>query len=119
MNPHTPYSLLSASLKIFQGLIFVFISDDSPALERLAPLTEPFGFENLKVAHAASYPVAPLLGELKQYDGGTTDVMIGALNNFLVYAGYVAGYRFVPRTLQETDIQIVWIVRGDAVEGSD
>jgi len=210
------YSLFSASLKIFQGLIFVCLSDDppdlSPALERLAPLTKPFGFERLKVAHAASYPVpanwklalenylecyhcapahkeysrshslkdpasmtgellstlaensrqaglpvtelnetgpdadnpgcdiyyrryplypgyktgsrsgepvAPLLGELKQYDGGTTDVMIGPLNSFLAYADYAVGYRFVPRTLQQTDIQIVWMVQGDAVEGRD
>ncbi len=210
------YSLFSASLKIFQGLIFVCLSGDppdlSPALGRLAPLTRPFGFENLKVAHSASYPVpanwklalenylecyhcapahkeysrshslkdpasmsgellsvleensrqaglpatvlnetgpdaattgcdiyyrryplypgyrtgsrsgkpvAPLLGELKQHDGGATDVMIGPLNSFLVYADHVVGYRFVPRTLQQTDIQIVWMVRADAVEGSD
>ena len=210
------YSLFAASLRIFQGLIFVCLSDNppdfSPALSRLEPLTTPFGFENLKVAHGASYPVpanwklaqenylecyhcvpahkeysrshslkdpasmteellsalaenscraglpgtalnetgqdaentgcdiyyrryplypgyntgsrsgepvAPLLGELKQYDGGATDVMIGPLNSFLVYADYAVGFRFVPMTLQETDIQIVWMVRDDAVEGRD
>ncbi|MGI9512227.1 MAG: aromatic ring-hydroxylating oxygenase subunit alpha [Anderseniella sp.] len=210
------YSLFSANLKIFQGLILVCLSEDppdlEPALSRLAPLTKPFGIGNLKIAHAASYPVpanwklalenylecyhcapahkeysrshslkdpgsmteellsaldensrkaglptevlnetgpdaahpgsdiyyrryplypgyktgsrtgdplAPLLGSLSGYDGGATDIMIGPLNSFLAYADHIVGYRFVPGTLQETDIQIVWMVRDDAVEGSD
>ena len=63
--------------------------------------------------------LAPPLGELKAHDGGATDLGIGTLNYFLVYADHVVGYRFVPRALQETDIQIVWYVRGDAEEGRD
>ncbi|MEI4263981.1 aromatic ring-hydroxylating oxygenase subunit alpha [Roseovarius sp. D0-M9] len=64
-------------------------------------------------------PVAPLLGNLTGYDGGTTDLQIGVLNNFLIYSDYVVGYRFVPTALQRTDIQVVWYVRGDAVAGQD
>ncbi|MGB7243351.1 MAG: aromatic ring-hydroxylating dioxygenase subunit alpha [Sulfitobacter sp.] len=64
-------------------------------------------------------PVAPLLGNLKGYDGGTTDLQIGILNNFLIYSDYAVGYRFVPTAQQQTDIQIVWYVRGDAVAGRD
>ena len=64
-------------------------------------------------------PVAPLLGHLTGYDGGTTDMQIGILNNFLIYSDYAVGYRFVPTALQQTDIQIAWYVRGDAVAGQD
>ncbi|WP_433989363.1 Carnitine monooxygenase oxygenase subunit (plasmid) [Pseudoseohaeicola sp. NH-UV-7] len=64
-------------------------------------------------------PVAPLLGTLGGYDGGTTDLQIGVLNNFLIYSDYVVGYRFVPTGVQETDIQVVWMVRGDAEAGRD
>ncbi len=64
-------------------------------------------------------PLAPPLGDLKTHDGGATDLGVGMLNYFLVYADHVVGYRFVPRALQETDIQIVWYVRGDAEEGRD
>ncbi len=210
------YSLFSASLKVFQGLIFVCLSDQppeiEPALQRLAPLTAPFGIDDLKVVRTASFPVpanwklalenylecyhcapahkeysrshslkdpasmtddllsalannsrqaglpadvlnetgpdaetlgsdiyyrryplypgyrtgsrsgepvAPLLGDIARYDGGATDVMIGPLNSFLAYADHIVGYRFIPRTLQETDIQVVWMVRGDAVEDRD
>ena len=64
-------------------------------------------------------PVAPLLGQLTGYDGGTTDLQIGIINNFLIYSDYVVGYRFVPKALQETDIEVVWYVRGDAVAERD
>ncbi len=64
-------------------------------------------------------PVAPLLGSLTDYDGGTTDIQIGVLNNFLAYSDYVVGYRFVPTALQQTDIHVVWMLREDAVEGKD
>ncbi|MGB0848686.1 MAG: SRPBCC family protein, partial [Thiolinea sp.] len=64
-------------------------------------------------------PLAPLLGELNGYDGGTTDLQIGMLNNFLMYSDHVVGYRFLPKGLQETDIQTVWMVRADAEEGRD
>ena len=64
-------------------------------------------------------PLAPLLGSLTDYDGGATDIQIGVLNNFLAYSDHVVGYRFVPRSLQETDIQIVWMVRANAKMGQD
>jgi Rieske 2Fe-2S family protein len=64
-------------------------------------------------------PVAPLLGDLTEFDGGTTDLQVGILNNFLIYSDYVVGYRFLPTALQGTEIQVVWYVRADAVAGQD
>ena len=64
-------------------------------------------------------PVAPLLGKLTEFDGGTTDIQIGIINNFLAYSDYIVGYRFIPTALQETNIEVVWFVRDDAVEGKD
>lgn len=210
------FGLFSTHVLVFQGLIFICLSDDPPPisqpLERLAPMTAPFGFDKLKIAHSASYPVpanwklavenyvecyhcagahkefsrshslkdpasmtdeligemqrksvlaglptaslettgenaaaigtdiyysryplypgyvtgskngkelAPLLGDLKSYDGGATDVEIGPLNFFLAYSDHVIGYRFIPAGLQRTDIQVVWLVREDAEEGKD
>lgn len=63
--------------------------------------------------------LAPPLGDLTGFDGGATDVQVGALNNFLIYADHVVAYRFLPRGLQETDIELVWLVRGDAEEKKD
>ncbi|MDG1935541.1 MAG: aromatic ring-hydroxylating dioxygenase subunit alpha [Paracoccaceae bacterium] len=64
-------------------------------------------------------PLAPLLGELKSYDGGTTDIQIGILNNFLAYSDHMIGYRFIPISLQETNIEVIWFVQKDALEGKD
>ena len=64
-------------------------------------------------------PVAPLLGRLTGYDGGTTDMEIGVLNHFLIYSDHMVAYRFVPRDVQKTDIEVLWFVRDDAVEGRD
>ena len=63
--------------------------------------------------------VAPLLGDLKAPFDGANDLQLGILNNLLIYSDHVVGYRFVPRGLQDTDIQMVWYVRKDAVEGVD
>ena len=63
--------------------------------------------------------LAPLLGKLKDFDGGTSDIQIGILNNFLSYSDHVIGYRFIPRSLQLTDIEVIWMVREDAKDGRD
>ena len=76
-------------------------------------------FEGFKTGSKTGAPLAPLLGSLTGYDGGATDIVLGILNYFLIYSDHVVGYRFVPRTVQETDIQVVWMVRKDAEEGRD
>ena len=64
-------------------------------------------------------PVAPLLGDLKDYDGGTTDFQVGAFNFALAYCDHVVMYRFTPISQAETDCDITWLVNGDAEEGKD
>ncbi|MEP2028074.1 MAG: aromatic ring-hydroxylating dioxygenase subunit alpha [Paracoccaceae bacterium] len=76
-------------------------------------------FSGYKTGSKSGTPVAPLLGDLKGFDGGTTDIALGILNYFLVYSDHVVGYRFIPRDVQQTDIQVVWMVRGDAKAGED
>jgi Rieske 2Fe-2S family protein len=64
-------------------------------------------------------PVAPLLGTITGYDGGTTDWHLGPFAFALAYCDHVVIYRFGPRGLHETDCEITWLVRDDAVEGRD
>ncbi len=76
-------------------------------------------FEGYQTGSKSGAPLAPLLGRLTGYDGGATDVEIGLLNNWLIYSDHAVGYRFVPRDVQQTDIQVVWMVRADAKDGRD
>ena len=76
-------------------------------------------FQGYKTGSKSGEKLAPLLGRLKDFDGGTSDIQIGILNNFLSYSDHVIGYRFIPRSLQLTDIEVIWMVREDAEEGKD
>ncbi len=76
-------------------------------------------FEGYDTGSRTGAPLAPLLGGLTGFDGGATDMQIGILNNFLIYADHMIGYRFVPSALQETRIEVVWFVREDAQAGRD
>lgn len=64
-------------------------------------------------------PVAPLLGNLKDYDGGASDLSFGAFSFLLAYSDHVVCYVFTPVDQNNSMCEIVWLVRGDAVEGKD
>ena len=62
-------------------------------------------------------PVAPLMGQIKGYDGGAGDYQMGPLTFMLNYPDHCVLYRFLPKTLTTTDVEIVWYVKGDAQAG--
>ena len=64
-------------------------------------------------------PLAPLLGEIREFDGGATDLQVGPVTYALLYCDHVVIYRFTPLTLDTADCDITWLVRGDAQEGKD
>ncbi|MGI9220463.1 MAG: aromatic ring-hydroxylating oxygenase subunit alpha [Woeseiaceae bacterium] len=64
-------------------------------------------------------PVAPLLGSVKDYDGGAADFQIGPVSYGLAYNDHVVLYRFIPVSMATTDCEVIWLVRGDAEEGED
>ena len=59
-------------------------------------------------------PVAPLLGDVKEFDGGASNVQLGNLTYLLIYADHVVLYRFTPRSVNLTDAELIWFVRADA-----
>jgi len=64
-------------------------------------------------------PVAPLMGDIKDYDGGAHDFKIGPVLYALAYCDHVVLYRFTPISVDECDCEITWLVNGSAVEGKD
>ncbi len=64
-------------------------------------------------------PLAPLLGAIKEYDGGATDLQVGPITFALMYCDHVVIYRFTPLTVDTADCDITWLVRADAEEGRD
>ncbi len=76
-------------------------------------------FEGYKTGSRDGEPVAPLLGELKDYDGGASDFTLGPFTFFLAYSDHVVGYVFSPVDHKNCQCKIHWFVRNDAVEGKD
>ena len=75
-------------------------------------------YDGFKSGSADGQPVAPLMGNMKGYDGGAGDFQLGPLCFMLNYLIFVL-YRFIPRSLTQTDMQLVWFVNADAEEGKD
>lgn len=64
-------------------------------------------------------PVAPLLGSLREFDGGASELMIGPLSYFLIYDDHILGYRFLPTSKDECVCEVYWFVNESAIEGRD
>jgi len=64
-------------------------------------------------------PVASLLGTIRDWDRGASDFKVGPVSYALAYCDHVVLYRFLPTSIDESDCDITWLVRGDAVEGKD
>ena len=63
--------------------------------------------------------MAPLLGRLADYDGGASDFSFGAFSFLLAYSDHVVCYVFTPVDHLNSRCEIYWLVRSDAVAGSD
>lgn len=64
-------------------------------------------------------PVAPLLGSIRDYDGGATDFQVGPVTHALAYCDHVVMYRFTPLSAGSTECDITWLVNETAREGKD
>ncbi len=63
--------------------------------------------------------VAPLMGAFPQHDGNSTYFDIGPVSDFLAYADHGVIYRFIPRAVDRTEMEVIWLVHADAVAGRD
>ncbi|HEY2177429.1 MAG TPA: aromatic ring-hydroxylating dioxygenase subunit alpha [Caulobacteraceae bacterium] len=60
--------------------------------------------------------VAPPMGPA---DGACVFAEIGYLSAFLAYADHGVVYRFIPRGVLETRMEVIWLVKDTALEGED
>jgi Rieske 2Fe-2S family protein len=63
--------------------------------------------------------VAPLMGRFTDYDGGVTSVHLGGTTFLVCYPDHGMIYRFIPKTVDSCEMELIWLVRGDAEEGRD
>ena len=103
----------------------IFIEDVDQYACAAKPGCEPVSvfrsalYEGVDSATPDSRPVARLMGDFTGYDGNSTYFDIGPLSDFLAYADHGVIYRFVPRAALHTEMEVIWLVHEDAVEGKD
>jgi len=64
-------------------------------------------------------PVAPLMGRFRDYDGGVTSIHLGGTSFLVCYPDHGMIYRFIPKAVDACEMELIWLVRGDAEEGRD
>jgi phenylpropionate dioxygenase-like ring-hydroxylating dioxygenase large terminal subunit len=64
-------------------------------------------------------PLAPLMTSAAGYSGGCTFAEVGFLSAFLAYEDHGLIYRFIPRELRRTDMEVIWLVRSGTKAGVD
>jgi len=93
-------------------------------------LAAPAGSESVSVFRSAlcegvasatpdGAPIARLMGDFRAHDGNSTYFDIGPVSDFLAYADHGVIYRFIPRAVDHTEMEVIWLVDEAAVEGRD
>ena len=64
-------------------------------------------------------PLAPLLGEIKDFVAAATDIQLGPTLFGLAYNDHVVLFRFTPADVDSTQCDVSWLVNESAIEGED
>ena len=64
-------------------------------------------------------PVAPLMGDYEEYDGGITAIQFFPLNWIVSCNDHAMLSRFTPISVDTTEVELTWLVDRDAQEGTD
>lgn len=59
------------------------------------------------------------MGRFAEYDGGVTSIHLGGTTFLVCYPDHGMIYRFIPKTADTCEMELIWLVRGDAEEGRD
>jgi len=78
----------------------------------------PLG-RGFKTSSQDGEPLAPLMGTLKDYDGGQTYFAVGPVSYGVADCDHAIILRFTPLTALKTEVEMTWLVEGSAVEGKD
>lgn len=76
-------------------------------------------YDGVSTGGPGGAPVAPLMGDFKDYDGGVTSTHFAPTSFFIAYPDHGVIYRFIPLTAATSAMELIWLVRGDAREGVD
>ncbi len=124
-QPRSKLASMTAEMERRAGALGIAIEnrdhwalDAAPGEEAVYCMRYPM-YEGKRSGSNDGGPVAPLMGAFKDYDSGSTFIHVGPASFFLAYPDHGVMYLFVPKFLHSCEMEVVWLVRGDAAEGRD
>lgn len=63
--------------------------------------------------------LAPPMGRFTAFDGGVTSIHLGGTSFLVCYPDHGMIYRFIPAGPDRSEMELIWLVRGDAEAGRD
>jgi Rieske 2Fe-2S family protein len=76
-------------------------------------------YDGVRTGADGGQPVAPLMGQFTDYDGGVTSIHFAPSSFFIAYPDHGVLYRMLPRTPTTSAMELIWLVNGTAREGVD
>ncbi len=72
--------------------------------------------DDFKSETADGLPAAPLMGDFEKWDSGYAGVSLNPFHHLVMPQDFVVSFRFTPRDALNTDVELVWLVDGNARE---
>jgi Rieske 2Fe-2S family protein len=76
-------------------------------------------YDGVKTGGPDGMPLAPLMGDFTDYDGGVTSTHFAPSSFFIAYPDHGVIYRFIPIDAHTSAMELIWLVKDDAQEGRD
>lgn len=76
-------------------------------------------YEGAKSGSEDGSPVALPMGRFKGFDGGVTSIHLGGTTFLVCYPDYGMIYRFIPKSVESCEMELVWLVDAGAEPGRD
>jgi Rieske 2Fe-2S family protein len=76
-------------------------------------------YEGVKSGSEDGGAVAPLMGRFTDFDGGVTSIHLGGTTFLVCYPDHGMIYRFIPKTAGTCEMELIWLVDGEAEAGRD
>jgi Rieske 2Fe-2S family protein len=76
-------------------------------------------YDGMETGSMDGRPVAPTMGRFRKSDGGVTSIHLGPASFLVAYSDHGVIYRFIPKTLETCELEVVWLVDREAKAGAD
>ncbi len=76
-------------------------------------------YDGVKTGSKDGSALSTLMGRFSDFDGGVTSVHLGGTTFLVCYADHGMIYRFIPRSVDVCEMELIWLVDAKAEEGRD